>query len=187
MWHHSMTSWRHVTSQDDVIIQGSIRERCQLGKLLSVTWQNILAYDVTSCDITGWCHDISWHHRMTSNNDSMAKTTMTYMREVLQRWGVFIHAKEFLLYFTRPLPVTLLRMYAYLYGIPAVSHSGCSIQYFAHKHYIETTCHQKTKWLTWWTFLENNKYTVGLYSYSHYVMKFMCMSSVVILHLQQQM
>ena len=89
MWHHRITSWRHLTSQDDVIMSGSIKVRCQLGKLLSVTWQNILAYDVTSCDVTGWRHEVSWHHRMTSNNDSMAKMTMTYTREVHQCWGVF--------------------------------------------------------------------------------------------------
>ena len=96
-------SWRHATSQHDVmtscdvtgwrlyvIMSGSITERCQFGNLLSVTWQNILAYDVTSCDVTEWRQDVSWCHRMTSNNDSMAKTTMTYTREVRQRWDVFI-------------------------------------------------------------------------------------------------
>ncbi len=36
-----------------------------------------------------WC-DVVWRQRMTSNNDSMAKTTMTYTWEVRQRWGVFI-------------------------------------------------------------------------------------------------
>ncbi len=48
-------------------------------------------------------HDVLWRHKMTSwpqltsqndvmtsNNVSMAKTTMTYTREVSQRWGVFI-------------------------------------------------------------------------------------------------
>ena len=44
-----------------------------------------------------WRHDVVWRHGMTSQNDvmtsnnvSMAKTTMTYMREVRQRWGIFI-------------------------------------------------------------------------------------------------
>ena len=40
--------------------------------------------------VTEWCHDVSWHHRMTSTNDSMSKTTITYTREVRQCWGVFI-------------------------------------------------------------------------------------------------
>ena len=51
-----------------------------------------------------WQHDVMWRHRMTSwrqmtsqndvmtsNNISIAKTTITYTREVHQRWGVFIY------------------------------------------------------------------------------------------------
>ena len=69
---YSVMSWRHATSQHDimmscdvrgwrhdVIMSGNITESCQLGKLLSVTWENILAYDVTSCEVTEWRHDVT--------------------------------------------------------------------------------------------------------------------------------
>ncbi len=52
-----------------------------------VTSQNDV---MMSVDVT------EWRHRMTSNNDSMAKTmakTMAYTREVRQHWGVFIEWK----------------------------------------------------------------------------------------------
>ena len=43
-----------------------------------------------------WRRVTSQNDVMTSNNVSMAKTTMTYTREVRQRWGVFILLKSYM-------------------------------------------------------------------------------------------
>ena len=89
--HRWAQKWRDLEVVSSIPSLGRMpKPKIWSGWLLSVTWQNILAYDLTSCDVTEWRHDVSWHHRMTSNSDSMAKTTMTYTQEVRQRWGVFI-------------------------------------------------------------------------------------------------
>ena len=59
MWRHSMTSWWHVTSRDVTVPLQILAH--------GVTKYPGLWCDVmTSCDVTEWCHDASWRHRMTS-------------------------------------------------------------------------------------------------------------------------